>query len=1217
MSEQTYGLRSYSLEKLEKGRDYLLNNSISVVDIDTMSPKARQQKSINEIINESREMNFREPVIRDLLVRNLKFPVKEVDKLMVLNVDMLQEMPKSFGAIQGGATVGIKLFKKIEAFRGKITKANYKKKIANQISEQDIVDQTIEFLQKQPEYINESDTYTQGNLKKGTQVIKNVKALSVQQAKMVIDLQSSIGIRPTEDMASKLRKARVMLRQNTKGKRDLKKIKSEVRKFIRKSLPKSIYTKPQVIRLINNLAIADETNIENILKDVTEFVIEQNVKDLQKKLENILNGKFQKDQSGRKSANRVDNDTRKRIERIKKLILGKDATNQQVIDANKALLEEFENLSKETEQTNENRKKMVDIQLIMEYNNSLTMDNSNSNKVTQLDSVVASLQEILDYGRSMLKQELLDSFLEYQRQFELGYEAITGNKIDMTNQEDAKKELDNSQYERDNDAERSKLKGRLKNAWDKIQVLLSEGIFGTAEALDGLMHRIDVLPGEMFGGVLQEMFTNEVDEASRKFKGRRMLVESVIKNKLIELYGKKWQKESRKNRVSFDTGVFLNDDMRSKNKGIILSQNEIGYLYNKYKDPAEFNSFSKKYAVEVINKDDSASEKERKKTINDANAKRVMKELTSKLDSKVKELADWQVDELYPSLYEHYNDTYKKIYRTDLDWNQYYSGKAYREGIEADPLDMLSKSNAYIQSGGPGSIKSTVNNNIPVKAMDMVDVMATYVNEMEYFAAFAVPLRDMNKFFTNKHISSAIKTIHGKNTYSFIENMIKKLSENGISNGILDSIVNSMNTAFITASLAVSPVVMIKQLTSFITYANDIGFVNYIKYAMKNKTQQIEIFKEVRDNSVYMQDRKNNSILRAIETYSEESMKEFVPKPAKEWIVNFMMWTTKFGDRTAIMVGGLPNYSFYKADFKKKNPTATEQESIEYAIRLFERDTKRTQQSGDLQDKDLLQTKNPIFRALNMFLTTPKQYLRKEIYASRNLYRKIKSWDRKAGKGTIWENVRQLLLFHTVMPMFFQYVAMGMPGILRGFRDDDDEDLLRAAVIGNLNALFIIGEILAGVGDVLTGKPWAGQGSKQVGILAIANSLTRKWKKVEQTKDPVKKAKYKQEFFIELTKVSGAPGPTIMRFIDNYSEIGSDGDMGRDILRILNYSKYQQVGPKSKKKTKATKTTAEANAEDLKKQIKKERAKTKKQSNFLSGGFDKGFGKGFNNKGFN
>ena len=101
-----------------------------------------------------------------------------------------------------------------------------------------------------------------------------------------------------------------------------------------------------------------------------------------------------------------------------------------------------------------------------------------------------------------------------------------------------------------------------------------------------------------------------------------------------------------------------------------------------------------------------------------------------------------------------------------------------------------------------------------------------------------------------------------------------------------------------------------------------------------------------------------------------------------------LMITTRKGDKFAIMLGGMPNYLYYKDQYRKQNPTATEQEVIDYAIKKFERDTKQTQQSSDIQDRDYYQTGDGFSRAFNMFLTTPKQYLRKEIVALRNL-RKI------------------------------------------------------------------------------------------------------------------------------------------------------------------------------------------------------------------------------------
>ena len=1095
-------------------------------------------------------------------------------------------MPKSFGAIKGGAQKGVKLFKKVDAFRVKLTKNNNKRKLDNQISEQEIIDKTIEFLEAQPEYINESDTYTQGSEQKGTKVIINKKALSTQQAAMVIDLQSSIGIRPSENMAYKLRMARIMLKQRTKGGRDLNKIKTEVRNFIRKSLPKGVYTKPRVIKLINSVTIATEKNIETILDEIAGFVIEENVKNLDSRLNDILSGKFQKNQSGRRVASKVDNETRKRIQKIKEATLSKSATALEIDAANQLLIKEFNELSKEAEQTNEGRQRMVDIQMIMEYNNSLLMENNNSNKVTQLDSLVSSLEEIVQYGRSILKQQLLDSHLEYQRQFEIGYEAVTGNKIDMSNSEEAKVELANQQYERDNDANRKKVRGKIVNGLQRIYNGVVNGLLGTAEGLNGLIDKIDILPGEMFGGVLQEMYTESIDEASRVVKGRTMMVESIVQTKLLEIYGKNWKMQSRRNRVDYETNIFINEDMRLKNKGEILSQNKMAYLYNMYKDPANEKSFVTKFGLEY---------------------KRVMEEIEAALDPKVKELADWQVDEFYPSLYDHYNQAYKEIYRTDMPWNQFYSGMIHREGIEYEPLDMLSNDSMYNTSVGTASTKSRTNNSLAIKSMDMVDVMATYINQMEYFAAYAVPIRDMNKFFTNENISGAITAIHGKRTNKLITNMIQKIAAKGVNNKLGDNFVNNMNTAFILSSLGLNPVVMIKQLISFMTYAIEIGPINYIKYAAKNKINQIAVWKEVRDNSVYMQDRKNNSILKTIETYSETSMQEFVPTPAKDWIVNFMMWTTKFGDRTAIMLGGLPNYSFYKANFKKKNPNATEQEAIDYAIRKFEKDTKQTQQSSDLQDKDYYQTGGPIARALNMFLTTSKQYLRKEIVASRQLYRKVKAWDSKAGKGTIWENVRTLIGFHFVMPLFFQYVSMGLPGILRGFRDDDDEDLLRAAIIGNLNAFFVWGELVAGAGDLITGKPWAGNSRKSLGVLQIGNELIRKAKKMDTLKDPEKKAEATKDFWLEFMTPFAIPAPTIDKFIENYGEIGSDGDIGKDILRLLNFSKYQQEGPKKNKNTSNIKTVSEMNAEYYKARDKAKK-KAKKETDLLGGGFeDEGF----------
>ena len=70
--------------------------------------------------------------------------------------------------------------------------------------------------------------------------------------------------------------------------------------------------------------------------------------------------------------------------------------------------------------------------------------------------------------------------------------------------------------------------------------------------------------------------------------------------------------------------------------------------------------------------------------------------------------------------------------------------------------------------------------------------------------------------------------------------------------------------------------------------------------------------------------------------------------------------------------------------------------------------------------------------------------------------------------GTFVQNLRQLVMYHVVMPAFYQWVASGFPNLLTILDEDEEDDrndMVRAMIIGNLNALFIVGEIIEGIGD--------------------------------------------------------------------------------------------------------------------------------------------------------
>ena len=1264
-----------------KQSQYIIKNADLLTELGAAKPAPRQQKSMNDIIQEGREANFRDAVLRDYLIRVRKFQARVVDAALEVSRDMFEKLPNSFKDMIGGIKAGEKLYKKVEDYRKKLERRNARSKYRTEaeikamvkayakelrgsydtiaemqekldkyralikknrrawkqrgpltdaeiatmvakergrlmeqrdakreaanakvaqfevkeirknnkrvkiLSEQEIMDALIEYMQAQPEYKNEGDSYVEKGKKKFR------KGISTQQARMVIDLQKGVGIRPTQDMSAKIRRARIAVAERMKGQRDVQAVKRALRNFMRVSLPADLYTKKEVLDLLYKIEIATEDKLDNLMGEVTEFVISKNVEALRRSIKNILEGKYTDIVSGRKKGVKIDLATMEQLESIKKRVL-KKGTAKEVTDANAKLQEQWNELDKKPDATVEEQMEMVALQIIIELNNSLVMEDTDSNKVSTLDAVNTTLVEMVEFGKTVLQQELAESKEEYERQFKIAYEEITGRFI---KDENLKQALEEELQYRGTEKSRQEVKARIKR-FAKFIANYTNIVFRSAEALDGLMDAISKMPGELFGGRLQEEITAKVDASTRTFKQRKMYVEAKVQAKLEELYGKGWRKIAREHRKK-KTPIALNeeairaaeqayeDNPSKENKEALndalnkhermYSQNQMYYLYNQYKDPSNHGAFEKMFGK---------------------NHADIMAKIEEALDPNVKAFADWQVNEFFPELYDYYNDIYKRIYRTNMPWNVHYAGRIYRDGVTVEPLDLLSGNNAFNNSVNGASTRARLENNLRIREMDGTDALMSYLNDMEYFGAYSETIRDVNKIFTNEYIKDAIESIHGKPTMRLITNMIEKIANKGTRTEMMAGFINSMNTAFIVSRLGLSPVILIKQLTSTFTFANDIGFRNWTKYSAKSIPQLKDTWREIRENSVYMQDRKYDGIMKAIESYSDEAMKKFVPSPTKDFFVNVAMYMVKFGDRSAIYLGGTPNYLFYKDQALKEGKT--EQEAIDIAIRKFERDTKRTQQSADLQDKDIFQTSNPVIRAMNMFLSTPKQYLRKEIQAVRSLNRKLLAWDKNAGKGTVKENVRTLLMYHVFMPVLFQYVAMGLPGMLRGWRDDDEDDLIRAAVIGNLNALFILGEAVTFLGDYFTGKPWAGESAKTVGMLNVIGGIVQRFKRADETKDPEKKAEQMKKAYAELITLTGIPAPTLAKLADNYDKIisGEADDTGELILRLLNFSEYQILGPK--KDDKKVKTIQEIN-EAYDRQLRKEEQEMKRQQKLL------------------
>jgi hypothetical protein len=1113
-------------------------------------PKKREQRDVfkknmsaTEIIIAGRDNNFSDASIKEYLTKIRKLKVKEVSELMAIKPDLFSKMPPSFGNVKGGAKVGAKLYSKILKLRTKLEKDK-------SLSKNEIMDRLIEFLQSQPEYIAEGQ--------KG--------GLTVQQAKMETELQKETGIRPTKNIGANLRAARQLIRNTNRTKKNLQAIKRELRNFIRKSLPKDSYTKSEVIDMVRKITDADATNIDRLMGEVETFVMERAIRDLESNISKILDLKQYTKKSGkRKAAKGVDVTVLERLTFISDFyakIKGAQ-TAESLGKIYESLLSDFNELAKKPEPTESEIQKMVDLEILMALTNAEVMkDQVDANRIDALDKAESALAELVEFGKTNLKEQINEARQKYLNDFAIAYQAIRNDKerLDM-NDPETKEMLRDQEILDAQDPDTKGVKSRLKKWYGGLRSMLARP-FNALMDLSTLMNHIDAMPGDLFGGELQTLVTDRIDASNREFKGRMMLVEKAVTLKLQDIFGKKWKSLVPKLRKPQPTGIFIEN--KAGRKELILSQNQMYYYYNQYKDPANHPGFQTTFGDNYVE---------------------IMEQIESKLDPKVKQFADWQVNEFFPSLYKHYNEVYKKIYRTNMPWNKFYAGMLYRDGDKTDAgvLNMLGEGNPYQTSVGAGSTIARQKNSKAILDMDGTDALFTYLRNMEYFSAYAENIRDINKIFTNPYIRKTITRLHGKDIMGKIDTIIERVASKGIMSQQSAVFINWMNNAFILSRLGLSPLIHVKQMTSVFTYANDIGVTNWLKYGatLANIPKLVRTWKEMGNNSVYMQDRKYESIVKVLESYSDTAMQEFIPTPVKDKIVNMMMFFIKTGDRNAIMLGGMPNYLYYKDQALKAGKS--EQEAIDEAIIKFERDTKRTQQSSDIQDRDVLQTGDPLYRALNMFLTTPKQYMRKEMQAFTNLNRKLMAWDKTAGKGTVGENMRTLAMYHVFMPVLFQWVTNGMPGLLAEWEDEDEADLLRAGIIGNLNALFIIGDVFNVIGDAATGKPWAGNPTRNMPIVTVAANIAKQYDRVNKIKDPKKKAEATKKMLYELLTLGGIPASNIDKIANNFIKVVEGGEPPeKAIMRLLNYSEYQIEG-KQKKKKKKPKRTTKLTKEEMKK----------------------------------
>ncbi len=862
----------------------------------------------------------------------------------------------------------------------------------------------------------------------------------------------------------------------------LKSIQSAIRKYANEALPKDL-RKSEVTPIMT--AIENASTPSDLLKaiDRIDAVVE---KSLSNKLRNEINEKLKakKYQEGKKTpkGKRITADDIRLISRLRNAAKNETPLNE-VEQA-----ELFNLYSDSVELTEKDVNRMYELMFRGANDQSLTS--------TELEQLRDTLDYIIEGG---VEKKLAENKIKTEEankraaDFENAVTAGEGVKGKLTTE--AKKRRANA----------------MKNFFKKFK----EGFKGyMANNIGDLNFLTDFINKSDVRGALKWIPDGFRDGRTKMLSISQQKAKDVT-NKLSELFGSRDKAINELNKVAIDGKFNLVEPIDGASSvDLVMTFDEAVKVYNWMKDPSLAPAFSKMgWGIEIRNAISKAVES----------------------NPEMKEFADWTVDEFYPKFYNEVNEVYRDVYGIDLPQNTKYTPvqRVLDLTTKGEVKGVLDSSYTNASSVFSNLMDRTKND----KALDYsggnLEAMDTYTKDMSRFIGMEKHLRDVQKIFTNNKTNAkqAIIEQHGQAVYSALDGMLKDLQAGRhlkADDKTWDQIARGIRRRAIGTSLGANLTLFPKQLTSTLAYMGEEGvnmgewnieFARMLKdfgtalpstKARKRLVEDLEAIMNHPDiidryDKGFDRDMALLAINKYNDIYSGKNKFNFISKglsKGKQWennILNMLMLPTIFGDRAAIVLGGLPVYRMEYKNQKKKGKSDAEAKEI--ALKKFRDTTLSSQQSSNIQDLSAPQRGNALAKLFTMYKTSPMQYFRKNAIAYTNIIR-----DAKRGKAPNTSDLKRILVYRVLLPQLFQIATQA------GFDPEDEDDiagLYRALILGNFNALPIIGDLAVWGYDKIIGGA-----NFDFDISPVLSRVERSVKKM--SKDPDKYLEVGSEEFLEM-----------------------------------------------------------------------------------------------------
>ena len=257
----------------------------------------KSDQSMNSIIETGRRNGFSDASIKAVL-KGRKFPAADIAAAMEVKVDAFTQLPDAFGRVESGVQDGIKLFSEVRealsnfASKGK-TMAEVRQKAMDLMKANPI-------YQAQPEQT---------------------------QMELLVDFDKTLNSRSNVTVQKEIAAIKNNLRQRKINEKNLKASQTQLKNFIRKSLPKSkTYTQAQINNLISRVGKstvdtfqADTEYVMNIVEKQQQKMKKALVKDLLKLVKSKAMTAFTK--SGKRRAKGLSKEGQSYFSAVKQVLM--------------------------------------------------------------------------------------------------------------------------------------------------------------------------------------------------------------------------------------------------------------------------------------------------------------------------------------------------------------------------------------------------------------------------------------------------------------------------------------------------------------------------------------------------------------------------------------------------------------------------------------------------------------------------------------------------------------------------------------------------------------------------------------------------------------------------------------------------------------------------------------------------------------------------------